>query len=245
MPADFVMFTRLRDQQGKVWGGYDRKPREAYSTLLWIPGEVVEDGFTLPIKPNTPPGLYYIDIGFYLVVGQAPVSLPLVRDGQMSQMTNVTIGPIKVSHPTIGVTLDSVQPQHKLNQPFGDGPNLTLLGYDLGQSVGEGQWSIDLTLYWRCESPPPLDYTTFVHIRNATNETVTQKDQPPLNGAYPTSLWDSGEIIADEVIIPLPNDLPTGKYQLVVGLYDFQTAQRLTIPGNPANEVRLTDVEVP
>jgi hypothetical protein len=37
--------------------------------------------------------------------------------------------------------------------------------------------------------------------------------------------------------------LPPG-YQIVVGLYDFQTGQRLTVPGNPANEVQLTDVEI-
>jgi hypothetical protein len=37
---------------------------------------VVEDGFTIPIDPDAPEGQYYLDVGFYLVVGQAPVSLP-------------------------------------------------------------------------------------------------------------------------------------------------------------------------
>jgi hypothetical protein len=90
----------------------------------------------------------------------------------------------------------------------------------------------------------PTDYTTFLHLRNAAGETVAQKDQPPLNGAYPTSLWERGEIISDTLTLSLPSDLPPGPYHLVTGLYDFQTGQRLTIPGNPANEVNLTDVEL-
>lgn len=248
MPADFIMFTRLRDQQGQVWGGYDRKPREVYSTLLWIAGEVVGDSFTLRIKPDTPAGLYYLDIGFYVVVGKAPVSLPLVQNGQMSQVTNITLGPIKVGHLTGGLKLEAGQPQHKLNQLFGN--NLTLLGYTLVDSRGESNGNKEsaqnfkLTLYWRCETPPPLNYTTFVHIRNGANEIVAQKDQPPLNGAYPTSVWDPGEIVADEITLPLPVVPPAGTYQVVVGLYDIQTGQRLTVPGNPGNEVKLTDVAI-
>jgi len=167
----------------------------------------------------------------------------------LTNITSVDLGKIKIGRTTKFI-LETATPQNPLNQAFGDGSNLKLLGYDLASPTGQSAQSfetqnLNLTLYWRCEAPLAIDYTTFVHLRNAAGETVAQRDQPPLGGAYPTSLWDPGEITADEVIIPLPNDLPTGKYQLVVGLYDFQTAQRLTIPGNPTNEVSLTDVEVP
>lgn len=97
MPADFLMFTRLRDDEGQVWGGYDRRPREFYSTLLWEADEVVVDGFTTPVAADTPPGLYYLDVGFYLPMGEAAISLPLVQEGQMSEVSNVTIGPVEVS----------------------------------------------------------------------------------------------------------------------------------------------------
>ncbi|MCB0213357.1 MAG: hypothetical protein KDJ52_28700, partial [Anaerolineae bacterium] len=59
MPADFLMFTRLRDAEGQVWGGYDRRPREVYSTLLWVADEVVIDSFSMPVQADAPPGLYY------------------------------------------------------------------------------------------------------------------------------------------------------------------------------------------
>lgn len=96
MPADFLMFTRLHDAEGQVWGGYDRRPREFYSTLLWVADEVVADGFTTSVAADAPPGQYYLDVGFYLPMGEAAISLPLVQDGQMTDITSISIGPITV-----------------------------------------------------------------------------------------------------------------------------------------------------
>jgi len=96
MPADFIMFVRLRDETGQVWAAADRRPQGVYSTLFWAQNEVVEDGFTLTIDEMAPPGRYYLDLGFYLPVGQAAVSLPLMKDGSMQDITSVTIGPIVI-----------------------------------------------------------------------------------------------------------------------------------------------------
>ncbi len=96
MPADFIMFGRLLDKAGMVWGRVDRKPLELYSTLLWAKDEVVEDGFTLQVDPHAPSGAYYLNLGFYLPVEQTAISLPLVKDGKMQETTHVTIGPLMV-----------------------------------------------------------------------------------------------------------------------------------------------------
>lgn len=250
MPTDFIMFTRLRDQAGNVWGGYDRWPQDAYSPFLWAAGEVVEDGFTLKISPDAPDGLYYLDVGFYLPVGEAAVSLPLVQEGRMSEVTSVSIGPFKIGDTLpAGVTFDLPTPQVPLNQLFGDGPNLTLLGYDLARQtlqIGQDQQNktFELTLYWRSESPLSIDYTTFVQVLNSKNEIVAQKDQLPTNGDYPTSLWQPGEIITDEIVVSLPANLPADNYRLVVGLYDSNTGTRLTVPGHQENSLTLIEKEI-
>ncbi len=245
MPTDFVMFTRLRDEAGKVWGGHDRWPREYYSPFLWVAGEVVTDGFALELSPEAPAGLYYLDVGFYLPMGEAAVSLPLVQAGQMSNMTSVTIGPFRVRAVfSAKATEDLPNPQVILNQPFGQTPDLTLLGYDLVNRADQPGPNLKLTLYWRAEAQLSLNYTTFVHLYDATGEIVAQKDQLPLNGPYPTSLWYPGEIIADEIVVYLPAEPPSGTHQLVIGMYDWQTGQRLIVPGHPANEVKLTDVKI-
>ncbi|MEW5959916.1 MAG: hypothetical protein AB1801_19515, partial [Chloroflexota bacterium] len=251
--ADLIMFNHLLGQDQQIWGGRDRKAREIYSTILWAPGEIVTDAFNLQVDPNAPAGIYQLLVGLYLPVGQAAVSVPLVQNGELSQATSVSLGPVKVGRTSPGFTMQAVEPQVMVNQLFGDGPHLTLLGYDLTRENGQpiqvsaletnelklNAQSLKLTLYWRSELPLPVDYTTFVHLRNEAGEIVTQMDRPPLGGDYPTSLWDPGEIIADEIELPLPVELPAGGYQLVLGLYDFQSGQRLTVPDNPADELVL------
>ncbi len=241
MGSDYTIFTKLLAADQTVHGGRDRLPQEGYRTLYWAPGEIVVDAFGLPVDADAPDGIYTINLGLYKKVNGQAVSLPLMQDGQPLDASSVNIGPVKIGGAPPGLTLAAANPQHNLEQPFGEPPYLTLLGYDL---VTEAS-TLHLTLYWRSEAVLPVDHTTFVHLRDAAGHTVAQKDQPPLNGAYPTSLWDPGEIIADEITLPLPGELPAGVYSLVVGLYDFNTGQRLAVPDTPANEVRLTEIEQP
>ncbi len=97
--ADFTQFNHLLDDDGLLRGGYDRRPLEYYSTLLWAPGEIVIDGYAVPVEADAPPGDYYLNVGYYLRVGPSAVSLPLVVDGQMTETSSVTIGPVTVLAP--------------------------------------------------------------------------------------------------------------------------------------------------
>lgn len=97
--ANFIQFNHLLDSQGNLRGGYDRRPLEYYSTLLWAPGEVVVDGYTIPVDADAPPGEYYLNVGYYLIVGESAVNLPLVVEGQMTESSSVSIGPIQVVQP--------------------------------------------------------------------------------------------------------------------------------------------------
>lgn len=261
MGDDYTIFTKLLAADQTVHGGRDRLPQEGYSTLYWAPGEIIPDSFGVPVDDDAPDGIYYVNVGLYKQVNQQALSLPLVQDGQPLDATSINIGPIKIGNTPPGLTVNTANPHVELNQPFGDPPALTLLGYNLtdeaDQPITNYQYpkgtplsiinyqSLKLTLYWRSEAILSLDYTTFVHIRNEAGEIVAQKDQLPLNGAYPTSLWNPGEIIVDEITVPWPTELSGGDYQIVIGLYDFQTGQRLMVPDNPANEVKLTGVKVP
>jgi hypothetical protein len=96
--------------------------------------------------------------------------------------------------------------------------------------------ALGLTLYWRSDAMLPADYTTFVHVRDSTGQAtgqtgtiVAQMDRPPADGAYPTSLWDPGEVVRDSIQIPIPAQVPAGEYEIVVGLYDFVTGRRLAV----------------
>jgi hypothetical protein len=248
--ADLIMFNHLIDRNQKIWGGRDRRAREVYSTLLWAPGEIVVDSFDVQVDFQAPHGLYNLLIGIYLPMGQASVSLPLLQNGQMSQITNVSLSPIKVGPTLPDLTVKSANPQVSLEQAFGDPPSLTLLGYDRLEPAGgkcraaSASCQVSIAFYWRSDSQVSTDYTTFVHVRDAAGQTVAQKDQQPLNGAYPTGLWSPGEIIADRITFPVPAHLSPGQYDLVVGMYDFQTNQRLAMPGHLENSLSLGSLEI-
>jgi hypothetical protein len=250
MGEDYLLFANPLDAKQQRWGGYDRRPRDGYSTLRWVPGEVITDPFGVPIDADTPPGIYTLDFGFYRHTDNDAESLPLIVDDQYLEQKSVRIGPIKVGGPPPDVITHNPNPQFALDQTFGN--QIKLLGYDLtdenGRSLTENSkfeiQSLKLTLYWKTETTPSADYTTFVHLRDTANNNVAQKDSPPANGRYPTSLWGQGEVIVDEILLPL-SDVPSGRYIPVVGLYNFTTGDRLLTSDNAAGEIALEPVEIP
>ncbi len=74
-----------------------------------------------------------------------------------------------------------------------------------------------LILLWRALAEMETDYTIFVHLVDATGETLVNADHRPQR---PTREWRPGQIIPDRVSLALPPDLPAGQYWLEVGLYD-------------------------
>ncbi|MFN8455656.1 MAG: glycosyltransferase family 39 protein [Anaerolineae bacterium] len=245
--GDYLTFATLLDSQQQPYGQVDRYPSGFYSPMLWAENEVVPDSFSVPVKSAAPAGVYFLRVGQYQLANGQPQSLKLVQEGQPTGASAVVIGPIKVAGPPPGVTGQNPSPQVKLNLTLGN--QVTLLGYDLDEpSIDNCQSTIDncqlsITLYWRAETIPSTDYTTFLHLRDATNQTVAQQDSPPAAGRYPTSLWEAGEIIVDQITLPLAGVAP-GRYTPVVGLYDAQTGLRLAVPGAPANEVALLPIEL-
>ncbi|MBN1219055.1 MAG: glycosyltransferase family 39 protein [Anaerolineae bacterium] len=239
LDEDFVIFNRLLDNQQVAWGGYDRLPREDYSTLLWAPGEIVTDGFAVPVAADAPDGVYTLSVGWYRTVNGQAESLAILNPetGEPTGETAVTIGPIKVGGPLPGVTVKEVSPQTEVNVVLGE--QIELLGFDYDQT----SLSVDLTFYWQALTRPDRDYTVFVHVRNATGEVVAQKDGPPAGGVYPTGLWDQGEIIKDQVSVPM-EQLEPGRYEVVLGMYDLVTGQRLAVKESSEGSILLQSFEV-
>jgi hypothetical protein len=231
----------------RQWGGRDRIPRDYYSTALWAAGEVVRDEYALPVDVAAPPGVYHLDVGLYQVMqGQIHPVWRTDAAGNPLNANSVTLTTIKVGGaPPDVIVSGTLAPEHPRADSLGE--LVTLIGYDLSVRPTE----IEIVLYWRCDAPMPLDYTTFVHLTKAgTSEIVTQMDRPPANGAYPASLWDVGEVIRDVVTMPLPADLPPGEYDILAGLYDITTGQRLAAvgaatSGSLQDAIRLSTLYLP
>ncbi len=246
--GDTVTFAVLLNADQQPFGSVDRYPAGYYSPMLWANGEIVPDDFSLGVRPDAPPGVYTVHIGQYRLENNQPESLPLLHQNQLTDQTAVGIGPVKVGGPPPDVVTQNPQPPITMNQPFGN--QITLLGYGLNESpIGKSPQPprspapLRFRFYWRADRIPAADYTVFLHLRNKANENVAQKDSPPAAGRYPTSLWDSGEIIVDDLILPVA-DVPPGEYTPVVGLYNFVDGVRLPVPGIPANEIALPPVQI-
>ncbi len=243
----YIVFNHLLGSVDlQQWGGRDRVPKDYYSTLLWMPGEVVRDDFQVPVSPDAPHGVYRLDVGAYVVESGTAWPVPLVKDGKIVDANSVTIAPIKVGGPPPDVIAQQPKPQVPRADHLGDA--ITLLGYDLQLEAD----SLNLTLYWRCDARLPADYTTFVHVRRVDGKSATpvaQMDRPPAEGAYPTSLWDPGEVIRDVVRVPMPAQVPPGDYEIVAGLYEFGSGVRLPVTNAagkraPDDAIVLTTIAV-
>jgi hypothetical protein len=80
---------------------------------------------------------------------------------------------------------------------------------------------------WQAMVQPSVDYTVFVHVMSGEGHLVAQHDSPPLGGALPTTDWDAGDAVFDAIDVPIPADLPVGKYKVLVGMYRLDTGMRL------------------
>ncbi len=236
---DLAIFNHLLDAHATQRGGVDRIPQQYYTTLLWVPGEVVSDNYEVPVDENVSDGVYWLDVGLYPTNNPA-ASLPLFVDGQPIDRRSVTIGPIKVGGPPPDVTIEVAQPQTALKHTFGN--QITLLGFDLSHpTLRLGADPLALTLYWSPNTRPQTDYTIFVHIVDSSANLVAQVDSPPAAGTYPTTLWDPGEIIIDKRTLP---DLLPGHYTVRLGLYRPDTGERLAVANSLDGAINLLQFTV-
>ncbi|MGC9357102.1 MAG: glycosyltransferase family 39 protein [Anaerolineae bacterium] len=88
-------------------------------------------------------------------------------------------------------------------------------------------------LCWESLEPLTEDYTIFVHAYGEEGALMGTGDGPPMNQAFPTHLWEPGDRIADEHVIPLQAGMEPAR--IAVGLYHPETGTRLpaTMDGQP------------
>jgi len=106
-----------------------------------------------------------------------------------------------------------------------------LAGVDLPEQIVAGA-VLPVQLYWEVLSPPPADYTVFVHLLDADDQIVAQLDRPPGGGVSPTSSWLAGTFLQDTYPIPLPANLTAGSYRVRLGLYTWPDLIRQSVTVN-------------
>jgi hypothetical protein len=106
-----------------------------------------------------------------------------------------------------------------------------LLGIQSG-ALTPGQ-PLRLSLIWSADGPTTSPYVSFVQLlgpaRPDGGRVWAQHDGEPLGGSYPTTAWREGETVVDRISLLIPASLPSGQYDLVTGLYDRATGERVAV----------------
>lgn len=125
---------------------------------------------------------------------------------------------------------------------------ISLVSASISSRTATPGQKVAITLEWLASRPQPYNYTVFIHLRDAANQTVAQVDRQPTNGSYPTTAWQNGDLIWDHYSLAIPASAKPGHYRLVTGLYRLQTLKRLqVIPAAgqpPTNEVTIGTLEI-
>ena len=73
LEQDYTVFTHLLGAtnpvtNGPVWAGHDGQPDGGhYATSAWQPGQIILDVHPIWVPPDTPPGVYELEAGLYLL----------------------------------------------------------------------------------------------------------------------------------------------------------------------------------
>jgi len=225
MTQSYTSFLHLLDASGQGRAGDDRQPWNGlYATSRWAPGEMVRMSYTLTLPVDLPAGLYALSVGWY----DESVSRLRTPDGT-DQVPLAMVGiPTRPSAPL----------PSEVGASFANG--IRLARYELVR----GTDGLVLTLGWETGKPVGEDLTVFVHLRDSTGNTISQGDGPPFGGAWPTGLWPVDYLLADLHRVSIPGNLPAGRYQLVVGLYDPLTQQRVPLTSG-GDEVTVETIALP
>lgn len=127
-------------------------------------------------------------------------------------------------------------------QPVFDG-RLSLRGYQLQKAALRAGTHADLVLFWEVvgEIQPPL--ASFVHLLDVTGGSRTQYD----GWGSAVSGLEKGDWVISCVSLPLPPDLPPGRYRLQVGVYSPDTMARWPVQlsdGRTFDRLWLEEIEV-
>ncbi|MBI4785788.1 MAG: hypothetical protein HY782_01915 [Chloroflexi bacterium] len=217
--------AELVDRHGNVVSKANGDPFGGkYPLQRWPPGRFARDMWSLPLDAKLAPGVYKLQLGLYCRTDGAFVDVHTLPSEQGAQDHYAAAALAQIKLPVPPPSAEELGATKRLDARFGD--NLVLASYAL--RYDRETRTAHLSLYWQSRAKPNDDYTVFVHLLDPSGKIVAQKDSPPRDGAYPTSVWDVGEIVQDEYRFVFSADTPLPA-SIAIGLYSQPNMQRLPV----------------
>jgi hypothetical protein len=113
------------------------------------------------------------------------------------------------------------------------GEELRLLGHELLPTVVAPGETLAVVLYWRAVDEMAEDYTVYLHLDELTTGTTIATVDEKHPDDTPTSDWQTGQHVRNELRLTVPPDALPIQYLLRVGFYDPATGRAVaTAEGN-------------
>ena len=219
-----VFRWRLIDLQKQILAEYALPPRfDTSSTTAWIPNQIVQDHYALPINSNIPTGHYTLQVAY--------------------DQEYIDVGTINLTR-----TRTPAEPRPAFPITAQVGNSYHVLGYTGDTSAQPGE-QYSFVTYWQTDRIDFKERIPFAQLVNAKGDSVAQHDSFLGMSFKPTSLWMPMVTVPVRHMLALPPALKPGIYALVTGLYSQADSSRLPVIAEqlaPLDDtVWLGDVRVP
>lgn len=215
LSLDYTSYLHIVNASGQQITQSDQRPGGVYyPSSAWQVEETLRDRHQLTIPADAPPGLYQARAGLYYQ------PQPGVIEGLGA---GVEIGSIVIVDPGVDPTPPSFELPYETQALFGDA--ILLLGYDVVPAHNQ----LLLHFMWQATQKPAVNWSIFIHLLDQEGHIIAQTDSQPRGGLYPTMVWDMDEVVSDSYALALPEAKLDGSYQLIFGIYNAKTGERLMV----------------
>ncbi len=200
----------------------------------WAPGDVVTTYHLLGIPAGTPPLVHQIGMQLFEQDGGELQILELRDEQSAPQGQEALLGDVQIGRMVVGPALEESElPVPVSVEPLFQANGLTLLGATVPEGdIAPGQ-PLAVELLWQAEEELP---DLRPEVRLVQEEREVAQDAELLNGRYPTTQWQPGELVWERRVLAAPPGsageaeirLHLGAEQLTLGRVRIEAGARQT-----------------
>jgi hypothetical protein len=197
----------------------------------WNPDTIVIGRYRVRVDAEMPAGDYDVKVG----LADAKTGDLL---GDLATLTTLQVKPL-------ARTYQLPSPEFRTEGCFDE--RICLLGYALDHKNEH----LVFNFYWQARQLMEHDYVMSTRLLDPSSTSIVwQHDAAPRDWQYPTTWWDDGEVVSDTITCAL-DEVPTGRYQLEVAVYEPRSGEVLTASSSDQSKLSasggllLNSVNVP
>lgn len=211
LPTPVQPFIHLEDAWGYRWS---QQETFAYPSTQWERGDLIVQRVLLPLPAGLPPETYLVKVGLF----DPATGSQLARFDENGRFAgnNITLSNIPLTATAPPDPLPT--PAIEQNQPIIDG--LRLVGNDpIPSEISSGE-QLPLVLHWFAWQQLPQLTLRFELLREGAVGGRILGNSQPVHGLYPFPFWQAPQYVSDHQLLPIPDSIEAGQYQLNLRVLD-------------------------